>query len=234
MRCDGLWVQVDGLEFQAKLADDVQYSYWAGGYSANYIEDFEAETHRDDRFDFIVGALEDGWPSYDAVYFVDMLGQSSLLSDLLDEQVQFAAAVHGTTAPLDEWERTAVGMHSDRDCLLAAARAGQTPAQVAQSCRAGNYVFATQQGLLFEEGANKPLQLEMDLLGKYGKADGTYTLSKSRWEEKYDLLATGTWVDTPNGRAQAMGITGTLDARASDSVSVQGTMDLGDEAYQVR
>ena len=225
---------MDGLELSAKLADDVRYSYWAGGYSANYIEDFEGETHREDRFDFIVGALEDGWPSYDAVYFVDMLGQSSLLSDLLDEQVQFAAAVHGTVAPIEEWQRTAVGMHSDRDCLLAAARAGQTPAQVAQSCRAGNYVFATQQGLLLEEGANKPLQLEMDLLGKYGKADGTYTLSKSRWEEQYDLLATGTWVDTPNGRAEALGITGTLDARASDSLSIQGTMDLGDEAYQVR
>jgi len=223
---------VNGLDLWAKFADNVRFSW--NGYHGNYIDDFGGETHQADPFEIIVGALENSWPSQDAVYFIDMLGKSTLLSDVMDEDVQFTAAASGTTAPIDEWQRTAVGMHSDRDCLLAAARAGQTPAQVAQSCRAGNYVFATQQGLLFEEGANKPLQLEMDLLGKYGKADGTYTLSKSQWEEQYDLLATGTWVGTPDGQAEAMGIIGTYDARSSDAISVQGTMDLGDEAYQVR
>ena len=73
-----------------------------------------------------------------------------------------------------------------------------SPAQVAQSCRAGNYLFASQQGPLVEEG-EKQLQLEMDLLGKYGKATGTYGFS-SNAVDRYSVTGYGTWMDAPGAR----------------------------------
>jgi hypothetical protein len=101
---------------------------------------------------------------------------------------------------------------------------------VAQSCRAG-YLFASQQGPLLEEG-EKQLQLEMDLLGKYGKATGTYGFS-SNAVDRYSVTGYGTWMDAPGAPAEDLGITGAVDARDLEALTVQGRLDLGDEAYTV-